>query len=75
MAAWPEVDFVIKFDEDTPEELIQNLNPSVLVKGSDTTGEIPGADFVVNSGGDLHIVDIREDLSTSAIIERAANLQ
>ena len=29
------VDFIIIFDEDTPEELIKKIEPDVLVKGSD----------------------------------------
>ena len=46
------VDCVVLFDEDTPLELIQALQPDVLVKGADYAREhIVGADFVEARGG------------------------
>ena len=42
------VDVVVIFDEPTPEELIRQLEPDVLVKGGDyTVDQIAGADFVL----------------------------
>src|SRR5215207_244736 len=42
------VDDVVVFDEATPERLIREIKPDVLVKGGDwKTSEIVGADFVL----------------------------
>ena len=47
LAALEAVDLVAVFDEDTPENLIAPLKPSVLVKGSDyTREEVVGRDIV-----------------------------
>ena len=47
LAALHFVDLVILFDEDTPLELIKEVNPQVLVKGSDyKMHEIVGYQFV-----------------------------
>ena len=63
------VDFVTLFDEDTPEELIKELKPDVLVKGSDwKMDEIVGRDVVENSGGSVQTIDFVTDQSTSKII-------
>jgi rfaE bifunctional protein nucleotidyltransferase chain/domain len=63
------VDFVTLFDEDTPEELIEELKPDVLVKGSDwKINEIVGRDAVEKSGGSVKTIDFVSDQSTSKII-------
>lgn len=47
MAALEMVDFVVSFDEDTPYEIINQIKPDVLVKGSQyDKSEIVGADIV-----------------------------
>lgn len=66
------VDFVLPFDEDTPENLILKIAPDVLVKGGDYSREtIVGADFVEGRGGRVVIVPIREGRSTTNIINRS----
>ncbi|MFB6357189.1 MAG: D-glycero-beta-D-manno-heptose 1-phosphate adenylyltransferase [bacterium] len=63
------VDDVVLFDEETPLELIQALEPDVLVKGADyEVEEIVGADVVLDSGGEVHRVELREGYGTSEII-------
>lgn len=65
------VDEVIIFDEDTPLELIEKIEPDILVKGGDYTEEtIVGADFVKNRGGSVVIIPLVKDKSTSAIIAK-----
>lgn len=67
------VDEVIVFDELTPENLIHQIKPEVLVKGGDWTVEqIVGADFVIANGGTVHSLPLIEGFSSSAIIEKAA---
>lgn len=69
------VDRVIVFDEDTPIQLIEEIVPDVLVKGGDyKETEVVGADFVINSGGSVKIIDFEVDESTSKIIKRIRNL-
>ncbi len=63
---------VILFEEDTPLEIIQLINPSVLVKGSDYTIEnIVGHEVVLDNGGEVKTIDFLEGYSTSKIVEKA----
>lgn len=62
------VDAVILFDEDTPYELIQKVQPDILVKGSDYTPEnIVGYDIVSAKGGQVKTIDFIPGYSTSLI--------
>lgn len=62
------VDAVILFDEDTPYELIQVIQPDVLVKGSDYKPEdIVGYDLVMAKKGEIKTLDFLEGYSTSSI--------
>jgi D-beta-D-heptose 7-phosphate kinase/D-beta-D-heptose 1-phosphate adenosyltransferase len=65
------VDLVAVFDEDTPERLIQEIAPDVLVKGGDwAVDAIVGKEFVEARGGRVLNVPLREGLSTTALLER-----
>lgn len=71
VAAFEAVDCVVLFDEDTPFELIQALEPDVLVKGADyTRATTVGADIVEARGGRVKHVDLADGFSTTAIVER-----
>ena len=71
MAALAFVDAVVFFNEDTPFELIGNLLPDILVKGSDyLTDNIVGADIVRGNGGKVETIDLVEGFSTSGIIDK-----
>lgn len=68
------VDMVIIFDEDTPERLIKEIKPDILVKGGDWKVEnIVGADFVMSYGGKVYSIDFVFDTSTTKIIEKVKN--
>ena len=68
------VDLVIIFDEDTPERLIKEIKPDVLVKGGDWKIEnIVGADFVKSYGGEVKTIDFVYNISTTKIIQKARN--
>jgi D-glycero-beta-D-manno-heptose 1-phosphate adenylyltransferase len=68
------VDAVVFFDEDTPYELIRQIQPDVLVKGSDYKAEeIVGNDIVSEKGGEVITVDFLEGFSTSEIIGKIRN--
>lgn len=67
------VDMVVIFAEDTPRELIEALQPDVLVKGSDySVDQIVGADTVLARGGKVLTFDLVPGRSTTSIIARAA---
>jgi D-sedoheptulose 7-phosphate isomerase len=65
------VDDVFIFDEPTPEGLIRRVRPDVLVKGGDwPVDQIIGADFVLETGGRVYSLPLKEGFSSSAIVER-----
>jgi rfaE bifunctional protein nucleotidyltransferase chain/domain len=64
-------DAVILFEEDTPEQLIRELHPDVLIKGGDyTEDQIAGAAWLKNKGGRVVIVPLLPGHSTSGIVSR-----
>ena len=66
------VDTVVLFDELTPEMLIRELSPDVLVKGGDYADKtIAGAEFVKGNGGEVVMLPLVEGLSTTAILTSA----
>ncbi|MFZ4632918.1 MAG: D-glycero-beta-D-manno-heptose 1-phosphate adenylyltransferase [Saprospiraceae bacterium] len=71
MAGLEVVDAVVFFDEDTPYELIQALQPDVLVKGGDWQPEqIVGADLVLARGGDVRSLPFVDGYSTTKIEQK-----
>jgi D-beta-D-heptose 7-phosphate kinase/D-beta-D-heptose 1-phosphate adenosyltransferase len=71
MASMQPVDLVTLFDEDTPREMIAELKPDVLVKGSDYTVEqVVGHDLVQGWGGRVVLVTLKEGHSTTNTIRR-----
>lgn len=69
------VDAVCLFDEETPQSLIEAVQPDVLVKGGDyTIDRIVGADFVQQHGGRVEIIPFVAGYSTTGIIEKIRSL-
>lgn len=65
------VDWVVPFSEDTPERLICEVLPDVLVKGGDyRPDEIAGGACVLGNGGEVRVLSFREGRSTTSILER-----
>jgi D-sedoheptulose 7-phosphate isomerase len=65
------VDEVVIFDETTPERLIHEIKPDILVKGGDwTVDQIVGADFVISNGGQVISLPLYGNFSSTSIIER-----
>ncbi len=63
------VDWVVPFSEETPEELICQILPDILVKGSDyQVHEIAGSNCVLAHGGQVLTLDYLEGCSTTDII-------
>jgi len=71
LAGLAAVDWVVPFSEDTPERLIQNVLPDVLVKGGDyEIKDIAGGRDVLANGGEVRVLVFRDGHSTTRIIDR-----
>ncbi|MCA6497651.1 MAG: D-glycero-beta-D-manno-heptose 1-phosphate adenylyltransferase [Chitinophagaceae bacterium] len=65
------VDAVVIFNESTPLQLIQLLEPDVLVKGGDyQPDQVVGAQEVIARGGKVVINPLVEGFSTTGLIQR-----
>lgn len=65
------VDEVRIFDEPTPQQIIEEIKPNVLIKGGDwAINEIVGADFVLANGGEVYSLPLKQGFSTTAIMEK-----
>jgi len=68
------VDWVVSFSEDTPENLLRQVKPDVLVKGGDYgVDQVVGADIVREYGGTVQVLGLVENSSTTAIVEKIRN--
>ncbi|OUU23551.1 MAG: D-glycero-beta-D-manno-heptose 1-phosphate adenylyltransferase [Planctomycetia bacterium TMED53] len=71
LGALSSVDHVVIFDEDTPESLIGDLLPDVLVKGADyAIEEVVGREAVEAAGGRVETVTLKPGFSTTGLIEQ-----
>ena len=74
LAALRVVDYVCLFGEDTPYNLIKEVVPDVLVKGSDwAIDDIVGKDIVEAAGGKVQTIDYVPNRSTTNIIQKIAS--
>lgn len=65
------IDYLVRFDDDTPLNLIGQIRPDVLVKGADYRKEqVVGWDIVESYGGRVALAPLVDGRSTSAVIER-----
>ncbi|MFM1891368.1 MAG: bifunctional D-glycero-beta-D-manno-heptose-7-phosphate kinase/D-glycero-beta-D-manno-heptose [Pseudomonadota bacterium] len=65
------VDWVVAFSEDTPERLICAVQPDLLVKGGDyRPDQIAGAPCVRAAGGEVRIIPLLPEHSTTGIIRK-----
>lgn len=71
LASFSFVSKVIMFDEDTPRDLINLVQPDVLVKGGDYKPEdIVGYDIVTSNGGEVITIELVVGYSTTSIIHK-----
>jgi D-beta-D-heptose 7-phosphate kinase/D-beta-D-heptose 1-phosphate adenosyltransferase len=65
------IDYLIRFSDDTPMGLIEQIRPDVLVKGADYKKEqVVGWDVVESYGGKVALAPLVDGRSTSAVIQR-----
>lgn len=68
------VDYVVLFDEDTPQKLIDDIVPDILVKGADwSIDKIVGRETVEKNGGEVKTIEFVNLQSSSKIIELIKN--
>jgi len=71
LAGLEAVDWVLSFAEDTPESLLKELRPEILVKGGDyTLDQVVGGEFVRSYGGQVRALEFLDNCSTSEIVEK-----
>lgn len=71
LGALAAVDLAVIFQDDTPERLICEVRPDLLVKGGDwVLDQIVGREFVESYGGRALALPLREGYSTSALVRR-----
>lgn len=71
LAALAAVDRVVLFDEDTPLQILTELQPDVLVKGGDYRDtDVVGRDVILARGGEVKVLPFREGYSTSRLLDR-----
>ncbi|MEJ2405449.1 MAG: bifunctional D-glycero-beta-D-manno-heptose-7-phosphate kinase/D-glycero-beta-D-manno-heptose 1-phosphate adenylyltransferase HldE [Candidatus Thiodiazotropha sp.] len=76
LAGLASVDWVVPFSEDTPESLICEILPDLLVKGGDYQPEaIAGYDCVVANGGEVKVLAFVPGVSTTRIVEAVRNAE
>jgi D-beta-D-heptose 7-phosphate kinase / D-beta-D-heptose 1-phosphate adenosyltransferase len=76
LAGLASVDWLVPFSEDTPESLICEIKPDLLVKGGDYKAEeIAGYDCVVNNGGAVRVLDFLPGVSTTRIVEAMRDVE
>jgi D-beta-D-heptose 7-phosphate kinase/D-beta-D-heptose 1-phosphate adenosyltransferase len=65
------IDYLVRFDEDTPIKLIEQIKPDVLVKGADYSKEqVVGWDVVEKCGGKVALAPLIDGKSTSGVIQK-----
>lgn len=65
------VDEVLIFEQPTPEDIIKDIKPDILVKGGDwTVDQIIGGDFVKSYGGEVFSLPLLDGYSSSNIVAR-----
>ncbi|MEH8137125.1 bifunctional D-glycero-beta-D-manno-heptose-7-phosphate kinase/D-glycero-beta-D-manno-heptose 1-phosphate adenylyltransferase HldE [Gallibacterium anatis] len=70
------VDWLVAFEEETPQRLISEILPDLLVKGGDyKPEEIAGSKEVWANGGDVKVLNFENGYSTSNMIKKIQSLK
>ena len=76
LAGLSSVDWLVAFDEDTPQRLIGEILPDLLVKGGDYKPEdIAGSQEVWANGGEVKVLNFENGFSTSNVIKKIKHLE
>ncbi len=70
------VDYVVLFDESTPESLLQLIQPQVHVKGDQySVDSLPEADMLKAMGTKIEFVSMVEGRSSTSVIDKIKQLE
>ncbi|MFZ7236216.1 bifunctional D-glycero-beta-D-manno-heptose-7-phosphate kinase/D-glycero-beta-D-manno-heptose 1-phosphate adenylyltransferase HldE [Avibacterium gallinarum] len=76
LAGLAAVDWVVEFSEDTPQRLISEVLPDLLVKGGDyKPEEIAGGKEVIANGGEVKVLNFENGFSSSNVINKIRSLK
>ena len=76
LAGLSSVDWLVPFGEETPQRLIGEILPDLLVKGGDYKPEdIAGSKEVWANGGDVKVLNFEDGCSTSNVIKKIQDLK
>lgn len=71
LAGLEAVDWVVPFDEDTPERLLRRVKPDVLVKGGDySEDQVIGNQIVKAYNGSVKVLSFYDNCSTTSIVNK-----
>jgi len=71
VSALEDVDYVVLFDEQTPESLIRRVKPDILIKGEDWKEKgVVGREFVESYGGKVLLAPLVKGVSTTDIVSK-----
>lgn len=71
LAGLASVDWVTCFEGDTPEDLLREVQPNILVKGGDYDKKgVVGWEIVEGYGGEVRVMGMTPNCSTTAIVEK-----
>ncbi|MDC9725403.1 MAG: bifunctional D-glycero-beta-D-manno-heptose-7-phosphate kinase/D-glycero-beta-D-manno-heptose 1-phosphate adenylyltransferase HldE [Gammaproteobacteria bacterium] len=71
LAGLASVDWVTCFEGDTPEALLREVQPDILVKGGDYDKKgVVGWEIVEGYGGEVRVMGMTANCSTTAIVEK-----
>jgi len=71
LAGLEAVDWVVSFDEDTPERLLRRVKPDVLVKGGDyREDQVVGNQIVKAYNGSVKVLSFYDNCSTTSIVNK-----
>ena len=71
LAALSFVDLIVFFEEENPYNLIKLVLPNIITKGGDyKEKDIIGGDLILSKGGQINIIPLLPNLSSSKLIEK-----
>ena len=71
LAALEAIDYIVIYDDPTPQKLIEAVRPDVLVKGEDWRHKgVVGREFVEAHGGKVVLAPLVKGLSTTELVRR-----
>ncbi len=75
LSALEDIDYVVIFDEPTPETVIRRILPDVLVKGADWAKWVCGREVVEANGGKVVLAPMMHGYSTSELLSRIRGME